>query len=205
MADKKPSEPKPPLNPMVEGMGVGLGSESSEKLAGLHRRYEMRAARSYLPSFSMEPNANNEPQIAEGVGAASGSSGANAEGELVGGDPKKQRRQRTTQGKSFLHGADRTVRFYKPTEAELDRLGELSRDEASAWGRMSFCLGLLVNVILGLLFAVGLSSGTKVAGVVVGVLSAAGALTFWLDAKRKGRDGKSLLEKVKTDHNFANI
>lgn len=51
-------------------------------------------------------------------------------GGVVGGREDKPRRRgnkRSTQGKSLLHSGDRTVRVYKVTEDELERLGSLAR------------------------------------------------------------------------------
>jgi hypothetical protein len=97
------------------------------------------------------------------------------------------------------------VRFYKPTEAELDRLGDLSRDEATAWARLAFCGGIVVDVVLGMMFATGLPAASKAFGVAVGLCAFVAGVFFFFDAKQKRKDGKSALDKIKQDHDFANI
>lgn len=125
-------------------------------------------------------------------------------GAIAGGNEERKRgRSRSRQGRSMLHGADRTVRVYKLTEAELSLLGELSKDEKSARTWAAFCAGLVVNVILGLLFASGLSTTNKAVGVAIGVCAFVGAVKFGLDANKKRKDGKAELNRIKEDHDFA--
>jgi hypothetical protein len=94
------------------------------------------------------------------------------------------------------------VKVYRIIEAELDRLGELGRDESAAWGRAAFCLGLLVNVVLGLLLANGLDKATKTAAAVIGVGAAAAGILFYLDARKKAKSGQTELERIKDAHDF---
>lgn len=191
--DKQPRKQAvaPPRRPnAAEGLAAGLAS------------IDWKAMQARLANIT---TALQGVQLPHGTGSkAAGQQQRDLEAAAIGGE-QKPRRKRGTQGKTFLHGADRTVRYYKPTEAELDRLGELSKDEATAWARIAFCLGLLVNVFLGLLFATGMSAASKGAAGAIGVSAAVGALRFWRDAEKKRRDGKSALEKVKEDHDFANI
>ena len=106
-------------------------------------------------------------------------------------------------GDTLLHGANRTLRYYKPTEVELDRLGELSRDESTARAYFGFCLGLVANVLLGALFATGLSDSQKGIAFGIGIIAALAAFKFYGDAERKRRDGRTALEKLKRDHDFS--
>lgn len=126
-------------------------------------------------------------------------------GDDVAPEGKRRRSRRDKHGKTLLQGGDRIVKYYKPTEAELDRLGDLSKDEASAWSRMYFCLGVLANIVVGLLFATGLSDAVTAVGYVIGIGSFALVLRFWRDAHLKSKAGASALEKVKEDHDFTNI
>ena len=127
-----------------------------------------------------------------------------AGGIAGGGEEKKRTTRRTKQGRAALHGADRTVKVYRLTEAELDRLAELGEDESAAWARASFCGGLLVNVILGLFLASGLDKPTKVAAVVLGVCAAIAGAVFWLDARKKAANGQRERDKIKEAHDFEN-
>jgi hypothetical protein len=127
-----------------------------------------------------------------------------AKGGIAGKTEDKPKRtsRRDNQGKASLQGGNRTVRFYKPTEAELDRLGELSREEGFAWAKFSFCVGLLANVALGMIFATGLSNGSKGAGEAIGACAILAGGNFLLEALRKRRIGRSALEQLKKDHDF---
>jgi hypothetical protein len=97
------------------------------------------------------------------------------------------------------------VRYYKPTEAELDRLGELGRDAASAFAWMSFFLGAFANVVVGLLLANNLSPSTRAVGYTMGLFSLLAAVKFWYDGHRKRGTEIGELERLKKDHDFTNI
>jgi hypothetical protein len=202
--DKSPRENAPSdISPVAGGLRAGL--------SGLDFRAIDEAVRRNSEAFARMFTDASPAQIQAAAGAASGDSVADAQAEklpgaIAGGkEDAGRRRRRATQGKALLHGADRTVRVYKLTEAELERLGELSEDENAAWGRATFCGGLVVNVILGLLLASGLDGTTKAVAAVIGVCALVAGLRFWRDAMNKRRDGKSLLGRVKEDHDFANI
>jgi hypothetical protein len=175
-----------------------------EKLAEALEQSYTRSLLQTLRDAQSGQSAGDEPLPAAAAKVAAESQ-ADAKGGIAGGNQGKRRGRRDKQGKASLLGGDRTVRVYKLTEAELDRLGELSEDENTAWGRAAFCGGLVVNIVLGLLLAAGLDRTSKAVAIVIGVCAVIAAVRFWRDALNKRRDGKSLLGRVKEDHDFASI
>lgn len=126
-------------------------------------------------------------------------------GGVAGGAKKSTARRRNREGKVRFHGADRVLRYYKPTEAELDRLGELGRDAASAFAWMSFFLGTFANLVVGLVLANGLSGTTRAVGYTMAAFSLIAAIKFWYDGHRKRGTETGELERLKKDHDFTNI
>lgn len=212
MVNEPPKNPPPRIS---GGLAKYLGDLSSLPRLELpketqdHLDQVAADLRAYREQMSPVPRGMPKVQAAP-VGVAEESDEALALKPAIVGDEapadegKPKRGRRAREGKSLLHGADRTVRVYKVTEAELERLGELSRDETTARAWMAFCLGLLVNVALGLLFASGLSAANKAAGMAIGVIALLGAVKFGWDAHKKHDDGKAALNRIKEDCDFAN-
>lgn len=124
---------------------------------------------------------------------------------VAGGTKKSSTNRRSKEGKVRFHGADRVLRYYKPTEAELDLLGELNADTNRAYGGAAFCFGVFFNVLIAVAFSAGVAASTRAGAIVLGACALVAAIWYYREAKSKHAKWGSALDRIKADHDFTNI
>lgn len=142
-----------------------------------------------------------------GKGLAGGITGKRGGGEAAGaGEPDSGKpvpvKRATRQGKTITFGGQRTVKYYRFNDHELDLITAPEREAARATAIASFLSGLVVTTITSFSFDTPSSEIVKGAWIALGCLSAVGAAYFFLHAKALKSKAQSKLEKIKDEHDF---
>lgn len=142
-----------------------------------------------------------------GKGLAGGTTGKRGGGEAAGvGEPDSGKpvptKRGARQGKTITFGGQRTVKYYRFNDHELELITAPEREAARSTAIASFLSGLVVTTITSFSFDTPSSEVVKGAWITLGVLSTVGAIYFFLHASALRRKAQSKLDEIKDEHDF---